>query len=111
MILRRSSPPWPLRQKRYHNSPCTHVYTIFQRVYFRLENAKFKIFGTISFTPDLTYRIEDFFRFEFQHQLTAWIIEDYDSVVIGAGLDEGGIGGNGQSWMNRAAGHSNRFGR
>lgn len=91
--------------------PAPYVYTISRRMYLKLENARLEVLGTISLTPDLLYWIENSFRVEFQNQSTALIIEAHNSVITGGGWDEGGIDGNGQSWMTRAAGHSNQFGR
>ncbi|KAF8852321.1 pectin lyase-like protein [Acephala macrosclerotiorum] len=35
----------------------------------------------------------------------------HDFIITGGGWKQGGIDGNGQAWMTRAAGHSNQFGR
>jgi galacturan 1,4-alpha-galacturonidase len=91
--------------------PAPYVYTISQRMYMKLVRARLEIYGTLSFTPDLNYWIENSFRIAFQNQSTAWIIEGYDFVVDGGGWAQGGINGNGQAWMTRAAGQSNQFGR
>lgn len=91
--------------------PAPHVYTISRRMYMRLSNARVEILGTLSFTSDLLYWIENSFRVEFQNQSTAWIVEGHDFVITGGGWEQGGMDGNGQAWMTRAAGHSNQFGR
>jgi galacturan 1,4-alpha-galacturonidase len=69
------------------------------------------VFGTLSFTPNLGYWIYSSHRVEFQNQSTAWIIEGEYFVISGGGWNQGGIDGNGQPWMSRAADHSNQYGR
>ncbi|KAF2164205.1 glycoside hydrolase family 28 protein [Zasmidium cellare ATCC 36951] len=91
--------------------PAPFVYTISRRMYMKLDNVRLEILGTLSFTPDLLYWIGNSFRVEFQNQSTAWIVEGHDVIVTGGGWRQGGIDGNGQAWMTRAAGHSNQFGR
>lgn len=91
--------------------PAPYVYTVSRRMYMKLENARFEIFGTLSFTPDLSYWIENSFRVEFQNQSTGWIVEGHDFEINGGGWMQGGVEGNGQAWMTHAAGHSNQFGR
>lgn len=91
--------------------PAPYVYTISRRMYMKLENALLEIFGTLSFTADLAYWIDNSFRVEFQNQSTAWIVEGHDYKIDGGGWMQGGIDGNGQAWMTHAAGHSNQFGR
>lgn len=91
--------------------PAPYVFTISRRMYMKLQNARLQIFGTLSFTPDLTYWIENSFRIEFQNQSTAWIIEGNDFEIDGGGWMQGGVEGNGQAWMTHAAGQSNQFGR
>lgn len=77
----------------------------------QLERARLEVYGTLSFTSDLNYWIENSHRVAFQNQSTAWIISGSDYVVDGGGWAQGGINGNGQAWMTRAAGQSNQFGR
>lgn len=91
--------------------PAPYVYTISQRMYMKLVRGQLNIFGTLSFTPDLGYWIENSHRVEFQNQSTAWIVEGEDFVISGGGWNQGGINGNGQPWYSRAAGHSNQYGR
>jgi hypothetical protein len=91
--------------------PAPYVYTISRRIYMKLENARLEIFGTLSFTADLLYWIDNSFRIEFQNQSTAWIVEGHDFEINGGGWAKGGVDGNGQAWMTRAAGQSNQFGR
>jgi galacturan 1,4-alpha-galacturonidase len=91
--------------------PAPYVYTISRRMHFKLSRARFEILGTLSFTPDLLYWINNSFRVEFQNQSTAWIVEGHDFTITGGGWGQGGIDGNGQAWMTRAAGQSNQFGR
>jgi polygalacturonase len=91
--------------------PAPYVYTISQRLYMKLVRARLNIFGTLSFTPDLGYWIDNSHRIEFQNQSTAWIVEGEDFVISGGGWEQGGINGNGQAWYGRAAGKSNQFGR
>ncbi len=52
----------------------------------KLEHARLEVFGTLSFTPDLNYWIDNSFRVEFQNQSTAWIVEGHDFEID----DEGG---------------------
>lgn len=91
--------------------PAPYVYTISQRMYMKLIRARLEILGTLSFTANLNYWIENSFRVEFQNQSTAWIIEGSDFIVDGGGWAQGGIDGNGQAWMTRSNGTSNQFGR
>ncbi|KAH8901491.1 pectin lyase-like protein [Thozetella sp. PMI_491] len=91
--------------------PAPYVYTISSRLYMKLVRATLNVFGTLSFTPDLGYWIDNSHRIEFQNQSTAWIVEGEDYVITGGGWQQGGILGNGQAWYGRAAGQSNQFGR
>lgn len=91
--------------------PAPFVYTISRRMYMHLSNARLEILGTLSFTPDLLYWIDSSHRVEFQNQSTAWVVEGQNYEITGGGWGQGGIDGNGQAWMTRAAGHSNQFGR
>lgn len=91
--------------------PAPYVYTISKRLYMKLVRSQLNIFGTLSFTADLGYWIYNSHRIEFQNQSTAWIVEGEDFVISGGGWNRGGIDGNGQAWMGRAAGHSNQYGR
>ncbi|KIV85759.1 hypothetical protein PV11_01419 [Exophiala sideris] len=91
--------------------PAPYVYTISHRMHMYLENARFEIYGTLLFTPDLTYWIDNSFRVEFQNQSTAWIVEGHNFTIDGGGWQQGGVDGNGQAWMTHAAGLSNQFGR
>lgn len=91
--------------------PAPYVYTIASRLYMKLVRAKLNIFGTLSFTPDLGYWIDNSHRVEFQNQSTAWIVEGEDYVISGGGWAQGGVNGNGQPWYGRAAGRSNQYGR
>lgn len=68
-----------------------------------------EVLGTLSFSPDLLYWIENSFRLESEIQSTAWIIEGNGITATGGGWKPGGIDGNGQAWMTRAAGHSNHL--
>lgn len=91
--------------------PAPYVYTISQRMYMKLVRAQLNVFGTLSFTPNLGYWIDNSHRIEFQNQSTAWIVEGQDYIISGGGWMQGGIEGNGQAWYGRAAGQSNQFGR
>ncbi|KIW26644.1 uncharacterized protein PV07_06463 [Cladophialophora immunda] len=91
--------------------PAPYVYTISRRMHMNLQNSRLEIFGTLSFTPDLTYWIDNSFRVEFQNQSTGWIVEGNNFEIDGGGWMQGGVNGNGQAWMTHAAGHSNQFGR
>jgi galacturan 1,4-alpha-galacturonidase len=80
-------------------------------MYMKLQNARLEVLGTLSFSPDLLYWINNSFRVEFQNQSTAWIVEGSNFDITGGGWMQGGVDGNGQAWMTHAAGHSNQFGR
>lgn len=45
--------------------PAPYIYTISRRMYMRLSNSRLEILGTLSFTPDLLYWIDNSFRVEF----------------------------------------------
>ena len=91
--------------------PAPHVYTIKSRLSMHLVRSRLNVFGTLSFTPDLGYWIDNSHRVEFQNQSTAWIVEGQDYIIDGGGFQRGGINGNGQAWYTYAQGKSNRFGR
>ena len=91
--------------------PAPYTYTISQRLYMRLNNARLNVYGLLSFTPDLGYWINNSHRVQFQNMSTAWIIEGNNFVVDGGGWQQGGVNGNGQAWYGRAAGQSNQYGR
>ncbi|KAI1329419.1 pectin lyase fold/virulence factor [Xylariaceae sp. FL0255] len=90
--------------------PAPYVYTISKRMFMHLERARLNILGTISFTPNPGYWIENSHCIEFQNQRTAWIVEGEDFIIDGGGWDQGGIQENGQAWYTRAAGSSSQFG-
>lgn len=91
--------------------PAPYTYTISNRMYTQLHDAKLNIHGLLSFTPDLGYWIGQSHRVEFQNQSTAWVVEGTNYHISGGGWEQGGILGNGQAWYGRAAGQSNQFGR
>ncbi|RDW92671.1 hypothetical protein BP5796_02065 [Coleophoma crateriformis] len=91
--------------------PAPYVYTIASRLYMKLVRAKLNIFGTLSFTPDIGYWINNSHRVEFQNQSAAWVVEGEDFVISGGAWAQGGVEGNGQVWYGRAAGQSNQYGR
>lgn len=91
--------------------PAHYTYTISQRLYMQLNNARLNVHGILSFTPDLGYWINNSHRVQFQNMSTAWIIEGNNFEVDGGGWQQGGINGNGQAWYGRAAGQSNQYGR
>jgi galacturan 1,4-alpha-galacturonidase len=91
--------------------PAPYVYTISSRLSMKLVRSKLSILGTLSFTPNLGYWIDNSHRIEFQNQSTAWVVEGEDFIISGGGWMQGGIEGNGQAWYGHAAGQSNQFGR
>lgn len=93
------------------NLPAPYVYTIRSRLFMQLVHARLRIHGTLSFSPDIAYWIENSHRIQFQNQSTAWIIEGHDFTIDGGGWNQGGIDGNGQAWYSYARGQSNLFGR
>lgn len=93
------------------NLPAPYVFTISRRMHMRLENSRLEVFGTLLFSPDLIYWIDNSFRVEFQNQSTAWIVEGQNFEIDGGGFMRGGIDGSGQVFMSHSAGHSNQFGR
>jgi hypothetical protein len=90
--------------------PAPYVYSINQRMTTHLENSTLEIGGTLHFSDDLTYWIENSYRFDFQNQSTAWRVTGSDYVVDG-GPGMGGIDGNGQTWYTWAKNVGNVFGR
>lgn len=47
-------------------------YTIAQTITTHLENATLDLHGYLSFTPNITYWVENAYRFPFQNQSIAW---------------------------------------
>ncbi|KFZ23993.1 hypothetical protein V502_01524 [Pseudogymnoascus sp. VKM F-4520 (FW-2644)] len=90
--------------------PAPYVYSINQRMTTHLENSTLEVSGTLHFSDDLAYWIENSYRFDFQNQSTAWRITGSDYVVDG-GPGMGGIDGNGQTWYTWAKNAGNVFGR
>ena len=90
--------------------PSPYVYRINQRMTTHLENSKLEIGGTLLFDNDISYWVNNSYRFNYQHQSTAWRITGHDYEVDG-GANMGGIDGNGQIWYTWAKGESNTFGR
>lgn len=90
--------------------PYPYVYRINQRMTTQLENATLEIGGTLLFSDDITYWVNNAYRFDFQNQSTAWRVTGHDYVVDG-GPHMGGIDGNGQLWYTWARDMGNVFGR
>lgn len=90
--------------------PSPYVYRINQRMTTHLENSKLEIGGTLLYSTDISYWVNNSYRFNYQNQSTAWRITGHDYEVDG-GAKMGGIDGNGQVWYTWSAGGSNTFGR
>ncbi|KAE8315245.1 Putative galacturan 1,4-alpha-galacturonidase A [Aspergillus transmontanensis] len=90
--------------------PAPYTYRINQRMTTHLENSTLEVGGTLLFSDDITYWVNNSYRIDFQNQSTAWRITGHDYVVDG-GPERGGIDGNGQLWYTWAKGGSNVFGR
>jgi galacturan 1,4-alpha-galacturonidase len=90
--------------------PAPYVYSINQRMTTRLEGSTLEIRGTLRFSDDMAYWINNSYRFDFQNQSTAWRVTGSDYVVDG-GEEMGGIDGNGQIWYTWAKNAGNVFGR
>ncbi|KAK1148086.1 hypothetical protein N8T08_010723 [Aspergillus melleus] len=90
--------------------PEPYTYRINQRLTTHLEHSTLAIHGTLLFSDDLTYWVNNSYRVDFQNQSSAWRITGHNYEVNG-GPSMGGIDGNGQLWYTWAKGGSNVFGR
>ncbi|CAO1612573.1 unnamed protein product [Parajaminaea phylloscopi] len=91
--------------------PAPYVYSINSRMDMQLVRARLHVHGTLAFSPDLDYWIQNSHRIEFQNQSAAWTLHGHDFVVDGGGWRQGGIDGSGQAWYSWAQGQSNLYGR
>ncbi|PWY88846.1 exopolygalacturonase A [Aspergillus sclerotioniger CBS 115572] len=90
--------------------PAPYTYRINQRMTTHLANSRLEIGGTLLFSDDIDYWVNNSYRVDFQNQSSAWRITGHDYVIDG-GPHQGGIDGNGQLWYTWAKGGSNVFGR
>ncbi|KZT52552.1 glycoside hydrolase family 28 protein [Calocera cornea HHB12733] len=91
--------------------PQPYTYSIQQVLNTNLQNKVLNVFGTLSFSTDLAYWINNSFMTDFQNQVTAWIVTGSNWTISGGAFNAGGIDGNGQAWYTRAAGFGNQAGR
>lgn len=90
--------------------PDPYTYRINQRLTTHLEHSTLDLHGTLLFSDDISYWVNNSYRVDFQNQSSAWRITGHDYEVNG-GPSMGGIDGNGQLWYTWAKGGSNVFGR
>ncbi|KAI2998861.1 CAZyme family GH28 [Aspergillus niger] len=90
--------------------PAPYTYRINQRMTTHLTDSRLEIGGTLLFSDDIDYWVNNSYRVDFQNQSSAWRITGHDYVVDG-GPRQGGVDGNGQLWYTWAKGGSNVFGR
>ncbi|GLB06428.1 hypothetical protein AtubIFM57258_001735 [Aspergillus tubingensis] len=90
--------------------PAPYTYRINQRMTTHLTDSRLEIGGTLLFSDNIDYWVNNSYRVDFQNQSTAWRITGHDYVVDG-GPHQGGVDGNGQLWYTWAKGGSNVFGR
>ncbi|KAI9923765.1 hypothetical protein MW887_008393 [Aspergillus wentii] len=81
-----------------------------KRMTTHLENSRLELEGTLLFSDNINYWVNNSYRVDFQNQSTAWRITGHDYEIDG-GRQMGGIDGNGQLWYTWAKGGSNVFGR
>ncbi|KIJ58825.1 glycoside hydrolase family 28 protein [Hydnomerulius pinastri MD-312] len=91
--------------------PQPYTYSIQQRLRTDLSNKVLNVYGTLSFSDDLAYWINNSWWTDFQNLQAAWIATGDNWVMSGGGFNQGGIYGNGQAWYTRAAGYGNQPGR
>ena len=90
--------------------PAPYTYRIKQRMTTHLENSRLEIGGTLLFSDDISYWVNNSYPVDFQNQSSAWRVTGHDYVVDG-GPKMGGIDGNGQVWYTWSRGIGNIFGR
>ncbi|KIJ58827.1 glycoside hydrolase family 28 protein [Hydnomerulius pinastri MD-312] len=91
--------------------PQPYTYSIQQRLLTDLSNKVFNVYGTLLFSDDLAYWINNSWVTDFDTLQTAWIATGDNWVMSGGGFNQGGIDGNGQAWYTRAQGYGNQPGR
>ncbi|KZT57617.1 glycoside hydrolase family 28 protein [Calocera cornea HHB12733] len=91
--------------------PQPYTYSIQKRLATDLTGKTLNVFGTLLFSDDLNYWINNSWVTDFDTLQAAWIVSGSGWKLSGGGFGQGGIDGNGQAWYTRAKGFGNQPGR